>query len=515
MCCMQEQIQLDKKGGRVKYLSVCSGIEAASVAWAPLGWQPVAFSEIEPFPSAVLAERFPGVPNLGDMTQYENWNIPPIDLLVGGTPCQAFSVAGKRGSLSDDRGNLCLTFCEIADKFDPEWTIWENVPGVLSTKDNAFGCLLGRLCGADAPIPHTRRGGHTDCGVVSGPRRTVAWRKIDAQWYGVPQRRKRIFLIAVRGTDNWACADALLPFGNRMCGDIEASREAWRNSARRAGLRPKKTITCGRDSFAGGANHGVTIDTTDTCPTITAGHYSHAVYCHDISPTITSKWKKGTGGPSGDETQNLIVENRRPWCGEDIAPTLDASYGRKWTGDRYCFRGQFFVYENHAQDSRITGSHETSPTCTKKWGTGGGNTPIVFHLQQDPIFDNTTSPCLGSGGGHGQASLGVCYCIQGDIAAGRRDNQHGLGIREGVSFSLLTSSPHVVSCDSLVRRLLPIECERLQGFPDNWTRVPYRGKPAAQCPDSKRYEAIGNSMAVPAMAYLGERIIKISGKETA
>lgn len=151
----------------MKYLSVCSGIEAASVAWDSLGWEPVAFSEIEPFPSAVLAERFPDVPNLGDMTKYHEWNIPAIDLMVGGTPCQAFSVAGKRGSLGDDRGNLCLTFCRMADHFAPKWVLWENVLGVLSTPDNAFGCFLGALCGADAPvIPPGRGRKHPNSGVV-------------------------------------------------------------------------------------------------------------------------------------------------------------------------------------------------------------------------------------------------------------------------------------------------------------------------------------------------------------
>ena len=176
----------------MKYLSVCSGIEAASVAWESLGWNPVAFSEIEPFPSAVLAERFPDVPNLGDMTKYHEWNIPAIDLMVGGTPCQAFSVAGKRGSLGDDRGNLCLTFCRMADYFAPKWVLWENVPGVLSTPDNAFGCFLGALCGADAPvIPPGGGRKHPNSGVVAGPKRTVAWRVLDAQWHRVPQRRKR------------------------------------------------------------------------------------------------------------------------------------------------------------------------------------------------------------------------------------------------------------------------------------------------------------------------------------
>lgn len=489
----------------MKYLSVCSGIEAASVAWASLGWEPVAFSEIEPFPSAVLAERFPGIPNLGDMTQYENWNIGSIDLLVGGTPCQAFSVAGKRGSLSDERGNLCLTFCEIADKFDPKWVLWENVPGVLSTKDNAFGCLLGRLCGAESPIPFTRKGGHTHYGVVSGSKRTLAWRTLDAQWYGVPQRRRRVFLLAVRGVDNWDCADALLPFGDRMLGDIEACREAWRNSTIRAGRGSQKTIVCDRASFNSGENakYRIGIDSTGITPTITAGNCSHAVYCRDVSPAVTSKWKKGTGGPAGDETQNLIVENRRPWCGKDIAPTIDASFGRKWTGDRYCFRGEFFVYENHAQDSRITESHEVSPTCTRKWGTGGGNVPLVFRL--------------GSGGSSAQVSLitcsDVCYCIQGNIIGRQeRNGGNGKGFTESLSGTLTMTDVHAVLYKNLVRRMIPIECERLQGFPDNWTCVKYRGKPAEQCPDSRRYEAVGNSMAVPVMRWLGERILKISGK---
>lgn len=136
----------------MKFLSICSGIEAASVAWEPLGFKAVAFSEIDPFPAAVLKERFPDIPNLGDMLKHESWKIPRIDILVGGTPCQAFSLAGKRKSLDDERGNLSLTFCEIADKFNPDWIVWENVPGVLNTKDNAFGCFLARLCGANEAL---------------------------------------------------------------------------------------------------------------------------------------------------------------------------------------------------------------------------------------------------------------------------------------------------------------------------------------------------------------------------
>lgn len=196
-----------RTGKKLSYLSVCSGIEAASVAWEPFGFQPVAFSEIEPFPSAVLARHYPDVPNMGDMTQYATWNIPAIDILAGGTPCQSFSVAGKRGGLSDERGNLCLTFCQMADHFDPAWVLWENVPGVLSSVDNAFGCLLGKLCGFGSPVQPAAGRKHQPCGVVAGPRRTVAWRIMDAQWHGVPQRRRRVFVLASRGSGNWAAAD--------------------------------------------------------------------------------------------------------------------------------------------------------------------------------------------------------------------------------------------------------------------------------------------------------------------
>lgn len=381
----------------MKYLSVCSGIEAASVAWESLGWEPVAFSEIEPFPSAVLAERFPGVPNLGDMTRYEQWNIPAINLLVGGTPCQAFSVAGKRGSLADDRGNLCLTFCRMADHFKPKWVLWENVPGVLSTPDNAFGCFLGALCGADAPvIPPGGGRKHPNSGVVAGPKRTVAWRVLDAQWHRVPQRRKRVFVLAVAGAGNWASADALLPVGERVPGNLEACRKAWKKAAGNAGSR-----------FEG----------------------SH-------------------------------------WDGGRVHPTLLAHKSGVGMSDQEIFRqrGAYLV-------------PDVDPSVTTKWakGTAGGKTP------------------------------GGC-CIQGDIAAGRRGAQHGMGVCEDVSFSLLTSSPHCVAYNYVVRRLTPRECERLQGFPDDWTLIQWRGKPAADCPDSHRYKAVGNSMAVPVMWYIGRRI---------
>ena len=191
-----------------RFGSVCSGIEAASVAWHPLGWQAAWLSEIEPFPSAVLAHHYPDVPNLGDMTTIADriraGLVEAPDMLCGGTPCQAFSVAGQRRSLSDERGNLSLVFCELADSIDdqrffdglePCIVFWENVPGVLSTGDNAFGCFLGQLAGEDCAL-EPPGGKWTDAGAVFGPKRAIAWRVLDAQYFGVAQRRRRVFVVA-------------------------------------------------------------------------------------------------------------------------------------------------------------------------------------------------------------------------------------------------------------------------------------------------------------------------------
>jgi DNA (cytosine-5)-methyltransferase 1 len=192
----------------MRFGSVCSGVEAASLAWNPLGWSAAWFAEIEPFPCAVLAHHFPAVPNLGDMTalpeRIRSGEVEAPDLLCGGTPCQAFSVAGQRRSLEDARGNLSLVFCDLANAIDsarlvrglpPVLIFWENVPGVLNTKDNAFGCFLGELAGADAPLT-SGAGRWPGAGYVAGPKRRVAWRVLDAQHFGVPQRRRRVYVVA-------------------------------------------------------------------------------------------------------------------------------------------------------------------------------------------------------------------------------------------------------------------------------------------------------------------------------
>lgn len=211
----------------MRYLSLCSGIEAASVAWSPLGWTPVAFAEVDPFCCKLLAHRFPGIPNLGDITAPDFVDralaLGPIDLVVGGTPCQAFSVAGLRRGLADDRSNLALRFVEIVHGINPAWALWENVPGALTIEDNAFGCLLGGLLGSDTAVDPGRFG-WTDAGMALGPARDACWRTLDAQHFGLAQRRRRLFVASRRARDGAGGAAVLLePEGVRR--HLAPSRE--------------------------------------------------------------------------------------------------------------------------------------------------------------------------------------------------------------------------------------------------------------------------------------------------
>lgn len=324
----------------MRYVSVCSGIEAATVAWHPLGWTPVAFAETAAFPSAVLRERFPGVPNLGDMAAIDGRALRGrVDLLVGGTPCQSFSVQGNRRSLDDDRGRLTLAFVNLADDADPGFVLWENVPGVLSAKDNAFGCLLAGLAGEDEPL--VPPGGRwTHAGHVLGPRRAVAWRVLDAQHFALAQRRQRVFLVA--------CP--------------------------RSGADPRAVL------FESGGGR------------------------RDRPPGGGER-EAAAAAPGGGAGGRRAVAFR-----------TSANCGAWETGDRV--------------DALTTGTDPTSHILVE---TGPDGRPAA-------------------------------------------------------------------------RRLTPEEWERLQGFPPGHTRVRWRGRDEAACPDGPRYRAVGNSMAVGVVRWIGRRI---------
>ena len=389
----------------MKYLSVCSGIEAASVAWHSLNFEPIGFSEIEAFPSALLAHHYPNVINYGDMTKYKEWNfeLNSFDVLVGGTPCQAFSVAGLREGLNDNRGNLSLTFCELANHFDPEWVIWENVPGVFSDKTNAFGCLLAGLAGEMEAI-EPPGGKWKDSGIVFGPKRSVAWRVFDAQYFGLAQRRRRVFVVASAGN---VCASEVLFERESLRRDSAPSREKG-------------------EDVAGG-------------------------FAQCFEPR------------SPDGHARLIG---------DFAPTLNRMGG----GQREpCVMTKTFDFQS-------SGSYGESPLAAT---LSARDFKSAKDLVAQPIA---------------MRESGLGYWME-DTVSGTLDANMGM--------SGHANRPAVIKQPSMaVRRLTPIECERLQGFPDNYTNIPWRKKD--ESPDGPRYKALGNSMAVPVMRWIGNKVKEVS-----
>jgi len=441
------------------YGSACSGIEAASVAFAPFGWRASWFSEIEPFPCAVLAHHYPAVPNLGDMATIARrvltGEVDAPDVFCGGTPCQAFSVAGLRESLSDERGNLTIKFVGLADAIDhvrgragkPACIVlWENVPGVLSTKDNAFGCFLAGLAGEDEPLrPPGKK--WEDAGAVFGPRRTVAWRTLDAQYFGLAQRRRRVFIVASARSGFDPCTVLF----------------EWASVRR------------------------------DTAPRREAGQ--------NVTGTLSAR-TEGGGGLGTDFDLSGGVQ---------ITSALDASYGR--------LRGSSGQDVNHGHSHLVAfggnntaGPIDVATALRAKGGTGHGDfesETFVAHSLRGEGFDASED---GTGRGtplvpvmafdcktSGQNGFGI-----GAIAGPQRAMGHANSHTNGGGHQAVFSA-------SSVRRLTPRECERLMGFPDDFTNVPHRGKPAA---DGPRYKALGNSWAVPCVRWIAHRINQHMGDQT-
>lgn len=400
----------------MRYGSVCSGIEAASVAWSPLGWKPVFFAEIDPFPRAVTARHYPNVPNLGDMTTINGADWRGVDVLVGGTPCQSFSIAGLRGSLSDARGNLSLAFVGLAHAIPAlRWVVWENVPGVLNTDDNAFGCFLAGLVGADDPLRSPlERGRWPDAGMVAGPRARAAWRVLDAQYFGLAQRRKRVFVVAGLGDGTDPAAVLFEPKGMRR--HPAPCREA----------RAEITGTLGGVSTGGGWRVGA--DEAAAGPLVVAGALRGQHH-----------------GPDDNSAQafHFIAYGGNRTSGARVCPTLRAG-GNQTGGDR--------------------------PP-----GTDVDTAESLIVVNAEAIHENQ----------RGELTLN-------DTAGSLKVT----GGKPGQGYP-------AAMVGSAIRRLTPIECARLQGFPDDYLDIPYRGKPAA---DGPKYKALGNSMAVPVMRWIGRRI---------
>jgi DNA (cytosine-5)-methyltransferase 1 len=526
------------------YGSVCSGIEAATVAWELLGWRPAFFAEIEPFPSAVLAHHYPAIPNLGDMAAIDGttWR-GKIDVLVGGTPCQAFSVAGLRKSLDDARGNLALKFVELADATDPTWIVWENVPGVLSTRDNAFGCLLGGLAGEDGPLLPPG-GKWTDAGVVVGPARTVAWRVLDAQYFGLAQRRRRVFVVA--GAGDRADPFSVLFEREGLRRDSPPRRETGQGiaptldaRAGRIGETPSATSGGLIAEAFGGNNTSGPIDVA-TALNACASASGRMDFESETFVATTLRARDLARGVDSDCTDTLIAHSLRgegfdasedgTGRGTPLVPvaipiqeagartgisTTDprAGIGVGSDGDPMftlqAGKQHAVAFNLRGRDGGAQAEMAADNLVSLRAASGGSSRSYVAFAQnqRDEIRPLTIAGALAAEPGTKQQTYVAFDCkasadFQSAAADGvtptlRAMNARG---RENGGGQL------AVQCDMAVRRLTPRECERLQGFPDDYTRIPWRRKAPEDCPDGPRYRALGNSMAVPVMFWIGSRI---------
>ncbi|ECJ7798608.1 Dam family site-specific DNA-(adenine-N6)-methyltransferase [Salmonella enterica] len=495
----------------MRYGSVCSGIEAASVAWESLGWQPAWFAEIEAFPSAVLAHHWPHVTNLGDMTKIaaavRAGDIEAPDVLVGGTPCQAFSIAGLRNGLADKRGQLTLSYVELANAVDDKRRergeeeaiiVWENVPGVLSSKDNAFGCFLAGLAGESSELQPTG-GKWPNAGCVYGPSRIVAWRVLDAQFFGVAQRRRRVFVVASarKGFDP---AEVLFEFDS-MRRDTPPRRE------------PQTAVTTDAGSGIEGGSHWD--NPANPHPTLNQsnniggiGASNQEIFAQRGAGIVGAYRMTAFGEYSGDGTAST-VKARDYKDATDLAVTYSDVSRTLLSKSNDSMAEDLETYAIHGTQDPDA-NHELAHTLGRNHGQE--NACIAFSYK-DNGADATVdmSPTLRAGNhdtSHANSGQPPAICIQ-HASIGRHDaaGPQGKGYQEDVAFTQDSrASADVVQFGIQVRRLTPIECERLQGFPDNHTQIPWRGKAAADCPDGPRYKAIGNSMAVPVMRWIGERI---------
>ena len=462
----------------MRYGSVCSGIEAATKAWHVLGWEPSFFSEIEAFPSAVLQHHYPSVPNLGDMTKFEEWPDHAIDLLVGGTPCQSFSVAGLRGGLDDARGNLMLTYGAIARRYRPRWLVWENVPGVLSSDGGRdFASLLGLLSGRRVQVPAD---GWRNAGIVEGYKGAygLAWRVLDAQYvrvdgfeHAVPQRRRRVFVVGYSG--DWRRAAAVLFEPEGLRGDSAPRRQAGKRAATTISSRPSGGGGLGTDFDLDG---GLVVDAAARC--VTAGYAQRL------------DW----------ETENFVAHAAAPF-----APAIT----KNPYGDHESRDGLLVAHSLRAEgfDASEDGTGRGTPIVPIPLTLairGRDGEPDIEWRQ-----DGTSNAILTPNGGRAGVGVGaVAHAIQaGALRENPESGPDGVGVQADIAYTLEARAE--VQAAWAVRRLTPTECARLQGFPDNHCRIPWRGKPAELCPDGPQYKAYGNSMAVNAMRWLGQRIQQV------
>lgn len=444
--------------GVMRYLSLFSGIEAVSVAWKPLGWECVAVCEILPYQSSVIEHHFPEVINLHDVTKIDEETIKglgKIDIVVFGSPCQDLSVSGKRGGLNtvkEDENHSSRLFFEgvrvfrLAQKHcGARFMLWENVPGALNSQQGKdFGTILETLVGVKFNSSRCVWGNE---GIACGEGGLCEWAVLDSKWFGVPQRRRRVF--ALLDTGDWRSRKPIL---------LEA--EHMRKVTKEDGVSRQEDTS--KVEGSSGVSSIYEMHMTD-----------FRIKETDISPTMRSSWG-----------------------GENTPLKIESEISEKDENDT--------IYDLHMMDFRIKET-EVSPSVTARWGTGGNNVPLkveTFDRQGINQYGEATVASTVSARDYKSATDLVCYSIAENIIDREHHNGgNGVGFHEQTSYTLNATGVHGVVHNHKVRRLTPIECERLQGFPDNWTNV---GEPSV----AKRYNALGRSMAVPVMSWIGKSIEK-------
>lgn len=528
----------------MKYVSIFSGIEAATVAWHPLGWEPLAFSEIDPFPSTVLQHHYPDIPNLGDITKID-WSpyVGAADIVVGGSPCQSFSVAGKREGLAGASG-LMFEYIRAVRELRPRWFVWENVPGAFtSERGEAYRQLLSEMDALGYGL---------------------AWRVLDAQFFGVAQRRERVFLVGSLGT--MRCAEVLFE-RESLSWDHQSSRQ------KRQALTEEAQERVGEaDHDSGCLNPGETqsrrvYPTSGVYPTLStrenSGQNQESVFlCQTAQTGSNGKLVKQDDVMNTlDRTNSTAVaaldfnptDARLRYAHDDVSQTLTARAG---TGGNQVPLVQVqplaFLY-NQGAKARSLGISEISPTLKTD------HNPVVAFAsnQRDEVRELEVAGALAAQPGIKQQTYicradGQTNAMEGEnlaptltshakkdppliypvdeseemkpvtlqIRGGKPGGGKGALIQHDMSVTLSTHNTQTLITgdhekrDLTVRRLTPRECERLQGFPDDYTDIPYRNKEHA--PDGPRYKALGNSMAVPVMRWIGERIhmVEEANKQT-
>ena len=555
-------------GSGMRYLSLFSGVEAATLAWEPLGWECVAVAEVAPFPSAVLAERWTGVPNLGDITQVD-WSAyrGSVDLIVGGSPCQSFSVAGLRRGLDDPRGNLALEFLRAVDAVRPRWVVWENVPGVFSAVSHAspdpcpppppldLGCDGAEV---DTEDDYDAEEVHAFLTFLAALRQLgygFSYRVLDAQYVrveshprAVPQRRRRVFVVGHSGElgrpgDEGEVQDAQRAWTLPAAVLVERESLSWHPAPRRAqgaGVAPTVAGGAGErggrvdaETAAGGVC-SLTANRVGTCGAddnqAQAGHLVPT----DSAPPMSFMWQSGQGGAFNEGLCGTVVKSQHPAVcisenqrGEivtgDVSHAVSSGGGEPGSG----YPCVAHTLTSGGCSASEDGTGRGTPLTLEVRGRDGER---VLEWRDDGTANALRQPnggrdglgvgaiCMATGQANaeivseGEPSLttnhdGPPICMAPSFS--KRPGQQIATRDDGSSFSVTTGEPsRLAGVEMAVRRLTPRECERLQGMPDDHTLIDWKGKPA---PDGKRYAAIGNSMAVNVMRFIGERIEVVEG----